>query len=119
MEKINFVNNSAPYINADNLNAIQSSIENDLNKTPKIIYSETLTQASGTKTYDLSETGLYLVIVHPNGESCLFDVVYKYGNLFYKTSISTSPYINADYSTVGYVKISVNYTNLVRIIKLD
>lgn len=28
MEKINFVNNQAPYINATNLNAIQSNIEN-------------------------------------------------------------------------------------------
>lgn len=28
MEKINFVNNQAPYINADNLNAMQDNIEN-------------------------------------------------------------------------------------------
>lgn len=32
MEKINFVNNSEPAINAENLNQLQTNIENEINK---------------------------------------------------------------------------------------
>ena len=32
MEKINFVNNSEPYLSAENLNQMQSNMENEINK---------------------------------------------------------------------------------------
>lgn len=46
MEKINFVNNSQPALNATNLNKLQDNIEEELdNIIPKLVYSTTETVA--------------------------------------------------------------------------
>lgn len=41
MQKINFVNNQAPYINADNLNAMQNNIETSINAISTKTFSTT------------------------------------------------------------------------------
>lgn len=48
MQKINFVNNEAPYINAENLNAMQSNIENETG----------ITIFEGRKGYEDGETSV-------------------------------------------------------------
>lgn len=55
MQKINFVNNQAPYINAENLNAMQSNIENEFTDIKQ--WTPTMENANVTYT---NQTGYYL-----------------------------------------------------------
>ena len=63
MEKINFVNNTTPALNATNLNKLQQNIEEELNEiTPKFEYSTTETVVGKW----IDNKPIYRKVIHVN-----------------------------------------------------
>lgn len=77
MKKINFVNNDAPYLSAENLNQMQDNIEEAIDKKIENgAYCQTLvtTATNGIINYDISSLGLSdrpaIVLLTPQSQLC-------------------------------------------------
>jgi hypothetical protein len=98
MKKINFVNNSEPYLNAENLNQLQTNIENAINEKNYLIATST-----GTKTLS-GNTDLTLIKVRSKGTKLTIENgKVKIGEGVSKVRVSGSIFMNIDTQASGYL----------------
>ena len=125
MEKINFINNQAPALNATNLNQLQTNVENaiptkvsELDNDEKFLprYSSII---STPFEYEIRNNTFILVIGHVNGGDLgAMDIVFKQGGNVYKTSLRTYPSNITISYTNEKVTITPQYTTAVSIVEL-
>lgn len=125
MEKINFINNQAPALNATNLNQLQTNVENaiptkvsELDNDEKFLsrYSSIILTPF---EYEIRNNTFILVIVHVNGGDLgAMDIVFKQNEIVYKTSLRTYPSNITISYTNEKVTITPQYTTAVSIVEL-
>ena len=105
MQKINFQDlpSTTTPLNANNLNQLQTNVENEFAKNIKLIYTKDIA-GNTTDTYNFpTTTSLYLVIAHQNGNQnyCIFDIVYGRGQYYtrIKDTATSSTSITITYSS--------------------
>ena len=123
MEKIEFKDlpNTTTPIDADNLNLLQSNVENAMNSNIKKVFSKIAEDVSDTSFTFPDNNALYLVIAHANGNQihCIFDIVYRNGVYYTRVQdTSSSPVsITITYNN-GAVNIHTIYTTEIAIVEI-
>ena len=125
MEKINFINNQAPALNATNLNQLQTNVENAIPTKVSELYNDErfLSRYSSIIStpfeYEIRNNTFILVIVHVNGGDLgAIDIVFKQNEIVYKTSLRTYPSSITISYTNEKVIITPQYTTAVSIVEL-
>lgn len=118
MEKINFVNNSEPEISAENLNKMQSNIEDEFSNIETYSEDETF-----TGKYWIDGKKIYRKVIHiaslPNTKDVSYaagltgcNVIKVYGYARYNIMTFPLPFVGISSDKTGDIPIYINGDNI-------
>lgn len=123
MNKIEFKDlpDTTTPITADNLNLLQSNVENAMNNNIKTVFSKNTSNVTDTSFTFPDSSALYFVIAHVNGNQihCIFDIVYRKGEYYTRIQDTTSSpaSVTVTYNN-GTVNIHTIYTASIAIVEI-
>ena len=122
MDKITFVNNSEPALNEQNLNQLQTNVENAINATSTYSTSETIVgkwiddKPIYRKVVDLDQIGTSSTSIERYIAGNYYDTIVKFDGYLYNTNTKVSlnqRFYDGNWISITYINNLNNYLQVV------